>query len=183
MVNLSDGQHLIVPVNRLEKVNENNYHLPVSFSAFNNSTNTPPSVSTGEESLVVPVIEQQLRVMKKQVETGRVRVTKNVHQHQEIVDQPLTQEEVNVQRITINQMIEGPLPEARQEGETMIIPLFEEVLVMEKRIFLKEELRITKRKFETRNPQHVTLRSEEVNVERIEPSSSQSQEVNISDNQ
>ena len=44
----------------------------------------------------------------------------------------------------------------------------EEVLIVEKRFMLKEELHIAKRRVETHTPQRVTVRSEEVTVERIE---------------
>jgi len=50
----------------------------------------------------------------------------------------------------------------------MIVPILEEVVVVEKRLMLKEELHISKQRIETHKPQRVTLRSEEVNVERID---------------
>ena len=115
----------------------------------------------------MPVIQEDLQVRKREIEIGRVRLTKTVNEREDIVDEPLMQDEVVVQRIPINRVVDGRMPDVRYEGETMIIPLFEEVMVMEKRVVLKEELRITKRRFETRNPQSVTLRSEEVNVERL----------------
>lgn len=42
------------------------------------------------------------------------------------------------------------------------------MLIVEKRFMLKEELHISKRRVETHTPQRVTVRSEEVTVERIE---------------
>ena len=50
----------------------------------------------------------------------------------------------------------------------MIVPIMEEVLVIEKRLILKEELHIHKRRVETHQPQQVTLRREEVRVERLD---------------
>jgi stress response protein YsnF len=49
----------------------------------------------------------------------------------------------------------------------MIVPILEEVLVVEKRLMLKEELHISRRRVEVHKPQHITLRSEEVIIERI----------------
>jgi len=60
-------------------------------------------------------------------------------------------------------------PEVRHEGDVMIVPVLEEVLVVEKRLMLREELRITRRKDEAREPQRVTLRTEQVEVTRDEP--------------
>jgi stress response protein YsnF len=46
------------------------------------------------------------------------------------------------------------------------VPVLEEVLVVEKRLVVREELRITRRRTEERKPHRVKLLSEEVSVER-----------------
>jgi uncharacterized protein (TIGR02271 family) len=71
---------------------------------------------------------------------------------------------VVIERVPINRVVEAPIA-ARSEEDTLIIPLLEEVLVVEKRLLLKEEVRITKRQVETHMPQRVTLRREEATVE------------------
>ena len=98
---------------------------------------------------------------------GRVRVTKRVEQHEETIDEPLLRERVEVERVPIGREIDGPV-EVRQEGDVTILPVYEEVLVVEKRLMLKEELHIRKERQQTHEPQHVTLRREEIEVERIE---------------
>jgi stress response protein YsnF len=55
----------------------------------------------------------------------------------------------------------------REDNGTTIIPVMEEVLVVEKRWMLREEIHIRRRRIETHQPQHITLRSEEVQVERV----------------
>ena len=126
------------------------------------------SRETATARAVVPVVEEELTVGKREVETGRVRVTKLVHEEQRVVDQPVATEEVVVERVPVNRVVQGPV-EVRHEGDTTIIPLLEEVLVVEKRLMLREEVRITKRRTETRRPQNVTLRKEDVKVERVQP--------------
>ena len=54
----------------------------------------------------------------------------------------------------------------RHEGDVTIIPLIEEVLVVEKRLLLREEIRVSRRKTTVNNPQVYTLRREDVQVER-----------------
>jgi len=54
--------------------------------------------------------------------------------------------------------------ETRYEGDTMIIPILEEVLVVEKRLLLREEIRITRRQSVVRDPQEYILRREEATV-------------------
>ncbi len=51
----------------------------------------------------------------------------------------------------------------------MIVPLHKEVLVVEKRLAVAEELHITKKQTKTQRPETVTLRSQEAVVERIDP--------------
>jgi stress response protein YsnF len=54
----------------------------------------------------------------------------------------------------------------------MVVPVLreEEVIVVEKRMMLVEEVRITKRQVETSVNQHIKLRKEEVTVERVDGS-------------
>jgi uncharacterized protein (TIGR02271 family) len=128
--------------------------------------------STSQEHLVVPVIEERLHVDRQTLETGTVRIEKHVHERQETVDQPVMREDVQVERIVLNQPI-TEAPSIRYEGETMVIPLVEEVLYVEKRLMLREELRVTRRRETVSGSQQVTLRSEEAHVSRIAPQDKQ----------
>lgn len=118
------------------------------------------------DELVVPVVAEELRVGKRTVETGRVRVTKQVREHEEVIDQPLLKTNVIVERVPVNQYVKEA-PSVRQEGDTLVVPMVEEVVVVEKRLVLREELRITKQQVETRHPQRVSVRREEVKIDRI----------------
>lgn len=120
------------------------------------------------EEEVFSVVEEKLNVEKKLVESGSIRVTKLVHEREEIVDEALMEEQIHVKRVPINRYIDAAIG-TRYEGKTMIIPVIEEVLV--KRLLLKEELHITKEQKERHSPQSVTLRHEEVIVEHIAPPS------------
>ncbi len=134
------------------------------------SQTNPPS----DDTRVIPVIEETLNVQTRHVETGGVRITKVVHEREEVVNVPRVREEVTVERVTLNRIVDTPVS-MRQEGDTLIIPLLEEVIVMEKRLMVKEELRITKHRIEEQASQQVTLRREEVVVERLDPSKQQPQ--------
>jgi stress response protein YsnF len=68
--------------------------------------------------------------------------------------------------VPIERLVEEAIP-VRYEGDTMIVSVLEEVLVVEKRLMLKEELHIRKRRVERHQPQCVTLRHEEARVEHI----------------
>lgn len=131
---------------------------------------TPPSFAAGEDgSLRVPVHGEQLEVRKHVVDTGRgVRVDKRVREVPAEVDEAVWQEHVEVERVPVGRMVgPGESPAPRYEGDTLVVPVLEEVLVVEKRCRIKEELRITRNRSESRHAQTVLLRQEEVAVQRF----------------
>lgn len=128
---------------------------------------------TTAESVMIPVIDEQVQIDKRTVETGRVRLIKTVQESEEMVRVPLEQQAFEVERVAINQPVDTP-PAVRYEGDTTIYPVLEEVLVVEKRLMLIEEVRVTKRLTTTHDPQQVVLRRETVTVERTAPDSERS---------
>lgn len=118
------------------------------------------------QSMAIPVIEEQVIIDKQVVESGVVRIRKNVHEEEVTVDVPLMHEEHHIERVPFNEYLDTPPPAVRYEGEKMIIPILREEVVVQKRIVLVEELHITKRQVETSEPQRVTLRKEEVTIDR-----------------
>lgn len=118
-----------------------------------------------DEELVVPLVDETLKVEKRSVETGRVRVSTVVETRQEWVEQSLEREEVSVERVPVNRAVDAAdPPSVRQEGDVLVIPILEEVI--EKRLVLKEELRIRKRTIVEHVEEPVTLRSERAVIER-----------------
>jgi len=158
---LDDGRRVIVSAGLLSAREAGGYDLPLGRAEIDRLVAAPGEV-------VVPLTEERAKVARRLVETGRVRVSKTVSERSEVVDLPLTREQVDVERVAVNRIIEGPV-EARRDGDTLIIPVVEEVLVVEKRLMLREEVRVTTRTTETRDPQTVTLRREEAVVERSGP--------------
>jgi uncharacterized protein (TIGR02271 family) len=122
------------------------------------------------ENVSVPVIEEELEVGKRRVEGDRVSVRTIPRERTEVVEQPLESMEVEIERITIDREIDTA-PEIRNDGDTMIIPIVEERLVVEKRLFLREEVHVHRRRVVTQFRQNVTLRSQEVVVERRDAAS------------
>ena len=85
------------------------------------------------------VVEQPGRV--RVVERGRVRVTIATEVLQETVRQSLLSHRVEVVHVPIGRVVtEAPIP--RQEGDVHIVPVLEEVLVVERRLMLKEEIHL-----------------------------------------
>ncbi len=128
------------------------------------SESTPPIDLA--QSLVLPVIAEELRVEKQTVETGRVVLHKTVHVDTQIVDIPLRVEQVQVQRVAVNRYVEEA-PAVRYEGDLMIVPVLREELVVTKRLLLVEELHVHTQALTTHEPQTVELRREEIHYERV----------------
>ncbi|MGV3586490.1 MAG: YsnF/AvaK domain-containing protein [Adhaeribacter sp.] len=135
--------------------------------------NEKKTAAQAGSSFVIPVVEEQAQIGKQVVESGRLRITKSVQEQEELVNLALTHEEHHVERVPVNEYVDTPPPPVRYEGETMIIPVLREVVQV--RLLVVEELRITKKQVQTQVNQPVTLLKEEVNVEHqtIEPSSNQ----------
>jgi len=169
LVRLENGQQVLVPVEALVLQADGSYFLPVGFGDVERqvSASNTQVMQQADQNVVVPIVVEELEVQKRRIETGRVRLTKMVREHEEVVDEPLLREQVTVERETINRVVDTP-QSVRYEGDTMIVPVLEEMLVVEKRLVLREEIRITKQQVERREPQRVTVRSEEVIVERVE---------------
>jgi uncharacterized protein (TIGR02271 family) len=128
--------------------------------------NTDP-VETHKKLITIPVIEEEIVVGKEYVDTGKVKISKKISEHQQTIDIPLMQERVSVERVVVNKFVDTP-PEIRHDGDLMIIPVLEEQIVVQKRLVLVEELHVTKQLVETHHSEEVTTRKEDVNIERIE---------------
>ena len=161
---LEDGATVLVMRQALVRQADGTYYVPLTRAEL---TPPPTTTPTTSESIVVPLAVEELRVERERVQTGSVRVAVGVREREEVVDLPVTREEVTIERVPINRPVEEALP-IRHEGLTTIVPIVEEVLIVEKRLVLKEEIHITKRRVETREPQHVVLRAETATVERLD---------------
>ena len=115
----------------------------------------------------IPVTEDVLVVGRRTVDVGTVRVSKTTETRQAIVDEPVVTEELQIERRRLDRFVSSDEPPPiRTEGDTTVIPVLEEVLVVEKRLMLREEVRITRVRRVGHSPQEVELRRERVHVER-----------------
>ena len=104
-------------------------------------------------------------VRKERVVTETVRLRKRVREEEEVLDVPVQTEAIEVERVPVGRWLDAPA-EVRREGDTTVHPVVEEVLVVEKRLRLVEEVRVTRRQGTRRVRERVGLRREEVVVER-----------------
>lgn len=126
-------------------------------------------------SQVIPIVEEQVVVLKRKALTEGVRVQTTVREDEAVIDEPVTSETIEVERVPLDRWVEGPVP-VRQEGDTTILTLIEEVVVVEKRLRATEEVRITRRRDVARHSETVSLRREEAVIERVSATGDDSHE-------
>jgi uncharacterized protein (TIGR02271 family) len=123
---------------------------------------------TSGEDIVVPVIEEEAEVAGvRPVRTGTVRVSKTVEKEVRKVDATLMRETVDVQHVPVNRVV-NESPPIRREGDTVIVPVVEEELVITKRLVLKEEIHLIRRRTKERALSEVELNKERADVQRTD---------------
>ena len=118
-----------------------------------------------EQGLVIPLVEGRVSATKREIETGRVRVRTRVEERQEIVRADLARGPVEIQRVPINVEV-AAMPAVRREGGTTIVPIVEEVLVVEKKLMLVEEVRLRRTRSIEEHTQPLTLAAQRAEIER-----------------
>jgi uncharacterized protein (TIGR02271 family) len=115
---------------------------------------------------VLPLLAEEVAVSKRIIETGRVQVARVTHEREQLIDELLAREAAEITRTPVGQHVDA-MPAVREEGDTIVVPIVEEVLVVERRLFLKEEVRIRRVRSIERHQESVTLRHQEAVVTRL----------------
>ena len=131
----------------------------------------PATIPDLASNRTIPLVEETLSVRKDKVDQGGFRISKHTESHTEVVDEDLLRSDVQVERRAVGTPIAASdeLPVNRYEGDTLVIPVVEEILVTEKRLVLREEVLVTRVDSIHRKPERFTLRKEKVSVERLAP--------------
>jgi uncharacterized protein (TIGR02271 family) len=117
------------------------------------------------DDMRIAAVKEELDVGVRAVETGAVRIRKVIREDMQSVPVTLRSQTVDVQRFTVNKPVEqkfGP----RQEGDTLIIPVFEYVPIITMQLTLKEEVHVTTTESQQQVFQNVLLNTEELVVDR-----------------
>jgi len=120
-----------------------------------------------EEKLVIPLVEEEVVAGAVPVKTGSVRVDKHVEKRIRTIETPLLHEDVEVKRVPVNRPVKE-MPAVRKNGDTVIVPVVEEELVITKRLVLKEEIHLIKRRTRDRFVKEVELDRERAQIHRLD---------------
>jgi uncharacterized protein (TIGR02271 family) len=117
-----------------------------------------------DQPRVIPLTQEELSVTTRQVETGRVRVSTKTLEHTGYARADLFKDAIHVEHVPIGREVDVA-PPVREEGDTIIIPIVEEIMVVEKRLVLREEVRITRSRLVESFEQPVQLRTMVADIE------------------
>jgi uncharacterized protein (TIGR02271 family) len=112
----------------------------------------------------VPVYEEALAVEPRVVDLGEIRVHKTVEEREEVRRGPLSREDVQIERIKVNRPVDEP-EQRRQDGDWLVIPIMEEVFVVQKQLMVTEEIRIRKQLVTEEHEVRETVRREHASIE------------------
>lgn len=107
--------------------------------------------------------EEELQARKESVETGRVRIEKDVVEEQRTLEVPVTREEVTIERHPVERRPAAAIDDADQ---AIRIPLHEEQVQVEKRAVVTEEISVGKRDVQETERVSGTVRREEAQIAR-----------------
>ena len=144
--------------------------------AYEERDEHPPEDSAGavadesgglEEDLRVQRSEEELRAGVREQEAGRVSARKSVRTEREVVRVPRRREEVDIERVpVVGEAREASGATEADIGEDeVVLQVFEEEVVVTKRVVLKEEIRLRKRVAWDEEVVEVDLRKEEVEID------------------
>jgi len=151
-----DGSEISVPASALRREADGSWRL--------DDMGVPAGAATQD---VVPVLAEELDIQRRKRVTGKVLIGKHTTERDETVSMPLRRERAQVRRVIIDRPVESA-PPVRREGDTIIFPIVEEVAVVQKRLVLKEELHVSRRRTVEQHEEIVTLREEHPSVQRFD---------------
>jgi len=125
------------------------------------------------EDLRIPIVEEEARVVKRATDIERVTVRVATEEEQVFLRDELRHEQVEVSRVPVDREV-AEAPAVRTEGDLTIVPVLEERLVVEKRLFLVEELHLRRRTVTEEVELPTTVRRTRVDVERRDPNEEES---------
>ena len=117
VVQTESGQQFLVPTELLVQQPDGSYSLPLRLAELEHSGSEHRGHQ--DEPMVVPVLVEELEVQKRPVETGKVRMTKVVHERETTVDEPLWHDNVAITRVPIQRVVEGPVPVRRSMAQRL----------------------------------------------------------------
>jgi hypothetical protein len=159
-ITLENGDRLLIPASLLTNNERPPFRIGQRWADLLASHKAPTVAQEAVGDAALPFEENN------QVEHGSspVRVRKITHEEDTLIQTAVIRQEMDVERVPKNEPLDE-MPSVRYEGDTLVIPVIEEVVVVEKRLVLKEEIRVNRHQLETPWEQVVPVHKEQVIIE------------------
>lgn len=114
---------------------------------------------------ILRLFAEKVSIGKMRVTTGRVGVSVVTRKKQLPVNGLLSSETAEIECVPLGVPVER-IPEVRSEGDTLIVPVVDEILRIERQLILKEEIRIRRVRSSRVHQELVTIREQKVSIRR-----------------
>lgn len=161
IVAVTDGKSLQEAVAILARNGAYGTKRPSSYG-LTTSTSASDTATATEEEGSLQLREEQLQVYTRSVQTGEVRLGKEVVTEQQTITVPVTHEEVVIEHHPAS----GPVSKTPLgEGETIEVPVYEEQVNVTKQTVATGEVTLGKRQIQETQQVSDTVRREEARIE------------------
>ncbi|QYU68282.1 YsnF/AvaK domain-containing protein [Leptolyngbya sp. 15MV] len=129
-----------------------------------------PAHADGAEEAALPLLEESVSIGRRAVHTGRVRIAVSTEAEERFLRETLRGERAEIEHVPLGrELAQGEAaPAMRREPDgTLVIPVVEEVLVVERRLVLREEIRLRIVATEEVQELHVPVRRQVATIERL----------------
>ena len=132
-IRLDNGQEITVPSAALKVQPDGSFRLLERRPA---TAIAPPLAAPASAAAPAPSPEVTPEVNEESPE---------VLEPEELRKAGFFEDDYDIEHVPVGRIINAPVAQ-RQEGETLVLPVVEEVLVYRRKLYLREEIRITRRK-------------------------------------
>lgn len=101
----------------------------------------PEPAPEGASTTHVPLVEETVRIDKQAHQTASVRVRAVLEEMPVELHETLVRETAQIDHVAVGRVVET-VPQSRHVGDTLIIPVVEERLLVRKELVLVEELHV-----------------------------------------
>ena len=129
-----------------------------------------PDQERQPEDLRLPLHAEEVSVFRREIKKANVQIALVTGTREQLIDEELTHVRVEIERVPIGRTVEVA-PPIRHEEDITIIPVVEEVVIVERRLVLKEEVRVRRVSTKEQHQETVVLRQQEAVVTREGPDS------------
>ncbi len=118
-------------------LNVSRQHVPRASAAIT----ATQRLRTSDEPMHIQVSEEQVVVDTRVVERGHLHIQKKVDEFLDERVVRLHHHETYIERVPRNEIVDAPI-EPYMDGDVYVVPVLEEEIIIQRRLRLKEELRI-----------------------------------------